>query len=816
MRASWVLIQAQIKNKKGSYISILVLTLIIGLMLSISLSLVVNIRSAAQNAVEASNFGDLYMNFSHDYSPTNEDLSKLNEMTEIDHVVALQKIKVRGEPASLTHSNDEITEVAFEPAIYVYNQDQLSLRLLSEDQTSYISTDQVAPPKRGEAYFPIFFIDMYDAELGDLYIIETQHDTFEYKIAGFVEDITQINMVSIGEHNVYLNQDDFDDLERKAFGDREEALLDANNIFPGFSEYSSTYTLHLHISDDYIDHKTSDLFQRIEEETGLRKKSAFYVDDEQFVYFASLISYIILLVIIIFVLVLFVASLAILNFNIYSSIESEYKNIGVMKAVGLTNSSFNSVYIFSYLAVIIMGLVAGSLLAMPILNLVAPVFLDLTSMLASSSLALGPIALSYLILILICLFLILWQLRGISKIKPYQALRENKQAVYSSAGLKMKLRKPLFYLRLSVKQFTASAGTYFGSIFVVALLFFFLLIGSSMTTIMNPDRLMEDFWGFDWDLMVFYNNEDQYNEFHDEVNAMISEEAQIIDSYLVYQNVINGLDQNIATFVLEEKYIDRMTSLVAGRAPHNADEIAITKILADSKDIKIGDEVEFSFEDKKVTYTVSGFFQTVNYVGRSVVLTTSALERLMGETYKDSLTQVWYTFENQNVSDSVRDKILDEYPNLDASSIGETMDDFGLMSDAFDLLPVIIFVFAAFFVVISSFLLAEKIFNREQIDFGIMKAIGFKNATTRQIFSFRFVIVALIGLILGGVIFYFSANPLMNTLASFMGLSQVNIKIPTVQVLISGLAMITIFWFITFIISGKIRKLKVRDLVADV
>jgi sensor histidine kinase regulating citrate/malate metabolism len=59
MRAARMLIRAQIKSKKGSYISIFILTLMIGLMLSFSLSLVVNIRSAALEAVEASKFGDL-------------------------------------------------------------------------------------------------------------------------------------------------------------------------------------------------------------------------------------------------------------------------------------------------------------------------------------------------------------------------------------------------------------------------------------------------------------------------------------------------------------------------------------------------------------------------------------------------------------------------------------------------------------------------------------------------------------------------------------------------------------------------------------
>jgi|GEM_PF-1744539 len=50
-----------------------------------------------------------------------------------------------------------------------------------------------------------------------------------------------------------------------------------------------------------------------------------------------------------------IAALAILNFNIYSSIESEYRNISVIKAVGLKNSSFNAVYLLSYLAALIVS-----------------------------------------------------------------------------------------------------------------------------------------------------------------------------------------------------------------------------------------------------------------------------------------------------------------------------------------------------------------------------------------------------------------------------------------------------------------------------
>ncbi|NLZ70850.1 MAG: hypothetical protein GX907_05905, partial [Clostridiaceae bacterium] len=318
MRASWMLIKAQLKNKKGGYISIFILTLVIGLMLSLSLSLVVNINSAARDAIEASNFGDLYMNFNPDYVPTDEDFDKLRQMPEFAEVMPLEKIKVLGKPANIIHADGEKTEVAQDPAVYVYNRDQLSLRLFTAERTAYLSGDQAVPPPRGEIYVPVAFTAMYNTKPGDRYVMAVEEETFEYKVAGFVEDITQINMVSIGEHNVYMNQADFDELQAK-----------------NYPEFRLTYTLHLYTADAYADCDTNELFRRIEDSSGLRSKTSFFVDDEMFVRFASTVSYMVLLIVIVFVIVMFIAGLAILNFNIYSSVEAEYRNIGVMKAVGL-------------------------------------------------------------------------------------------------------------------------------------------------------------------------------------------------------------------------------------------------------------------------------------------------------------------------------------------------------------------------------------------------------------------------------------------------------------------------------------------------
>ena len=93
MDAIILLIKSQFKVKKGSYLSIFFLTLIIGLMLSTSLSLVANINSSLTEALDASNFGDLYMLYLDAFIPSEDEIEKLEDMEEFEDVRALPKIK---------------------------------------------------------------------------------------------------------------------------------------------------------------------------------------------------------------------------------------------------------------------------------------------------------------------------------------------------------------------------------------------------------------------------------------------------------------------------------------------------------------------------------------------------------------------------------------------------------------------------------------------------------------------------------------------------------------------------------------------------
>ena len=161
------------------------------------------------------------------------------------------------------------------PAIYEYNSNQLSLRLLSDDQKSYLPSVQCAPPKGRSVYSDSIHRSVW-CRAGRRYVITSENETFEFVVSGSL-GITQINMISIGEHNVYVNHADLHELEMKYLQEKKRQKMPRSNpdLMPRIPEFNLTYTLHLGISEAYGDCDSEELFQRIEDATGLRGNRRF-------------------------------------------------------------------------------------------------------------------------------------------------------------------------------------------------------------------------------------------------------------------------------------------------------------------------------------------------------------------------------------------------------------------------------------------------------------------------------------------------------------------------------------------------------------
>ena len=70
-------------------------------------------------------------------------------------------------------------------------------------------------------------------------------------------------------------------------------------------------------------------------------------------------------VIVVLSICLILVSFVILKFTISFTITEEYREIGVMKAIGITNTKIRSLYLVKYLALAILGAIIGFVASIP-------------------------------------------------------------------------------------------------------------------------------------------------------------------------------------------------------------------------------------------------------------------------------------------------------------------------------------------------------------------------------------------------------------------------------------------------------------------
>ncbi len=785
----WPLIKAQFRHKKATYISLFVLSLLISFILTFAFSVSKNISDSTEEAYLAGQYGDVCFYYTNDY-PSEEELGKLAKREEVlDFRKIPQVFPLTANVVSILDYKISI------PWFQVYNPDILNVRLLREDMKGFVPKEEASPPAVGEVYVANLFHFMTGAEIGDSFCITSKNFHKEYRISGFVEDLRQVNVIKMGGNSIFFSARDYEDLVRltEEYPDEfcESFLLSVDKA-PGFAD----------LSDD-------EFANTISRGTAIKDKAELTLTSEQVLYFSSLLVQVIALIVIFVALLIFIANLLVLNFNISSSLETEYKNIGVLKACGLQKNHIKSVYLLSFLLTIALGYGLGMLMASPVVVISTPFLLGMFNLLVSGRTAWLLSAGAGLVILAISLAIMLVHLRKVAKIKPREALNEGQQAVYFSQGINLPLKKPFLHARLSIKQFTASLRQYLTTLLLIAVLFFLTLYTYSLTNLLESERMVQEFYGLDFDIDISYWNLDSDAETKEKIEAIIEEFTPILSrEYMEYTNI--EVDKNSLGLYIANN-TDVLSALLEGKKPEFDNELALTKLFAQTHNIQIGDRVEVYIQGKTEEYIVSGFFQSLNMGGMMALMKDSAFQRLGVE--EDRVNGILYKIEEPAYGEEIAEKLSQEVPEIYVTSSEGVQKSMAGVDTIFTGISFLMLGIALLFVVINGMMIAVKIFYREAADFGIFKAIGIGNRANRLIFSCRFLFVALAGILLGSILQLVLAPQINNLLAPMIGVSSFVAKLQGFIVIVFALLFLLAFFLIAWVVSGRMKRLEIRNLV---
>lgn len=785
------ILKANIRRQKGSFFGIFILMLIVSMALTAVLTISINSQKSDEEALEQAGFGDMLVLLNGSKETYEELIQQVEEHEEVEKVLitlalAGNFLNINGEK-----ENNSVMMAG-------YDTSGLSYRIFNGEGTGYLEEPEVL--KAGEMYVPISYMTLYGCEIGDKITLNMEGESTAYTIKGFFEDpFMGSNMM--GVKTILLSD-----------GDLEKMLQSCREEKPGNS-FSEAVMMNI------FQKESSDLSylrfqQELNKDTGVEGYAWLSLGKEQAIGYMLILVRIFSGSLLVFIALLLIITLIIMSHSIGSSIEMEYVNLGILKAVGVTQRKLKMIFMLQYLLGAALGAVVGIPMAIPVIRLVNRIMTPVVGILTPDALAMLP-CLAALLGIIVFIVLFIWiKLRKLKTITPVQAISGGRESIYFSSRLEMPIRKKGMSFWLAFRQLTSNGKQYISAGVITGLLVFFMIMMGHMSAWMGEDggQFARIFDATEYDLWVHCYND----EIKEAVKETIESYSEIEESYQM-QNTHLLLDGCQIMCVVCEKP-EKIESILEGRTCQYDNEILVTEFVAKELGLQIGDTVTVALNDEKTEYMISGIYQCANDMGSNFAMSKAGYERiaLSESTGEKSVNLgVAYCLADGEKAEEIAEKLSEVYGTRLSASGGSGFNGMDSIVAAVNALSVLVYVLAVIFALVVISLVCGKIFAKERQDYGIYKALGFTSGNLRLQFGLRFMMVSLLGSVLGVVLTVLFMNRCFELLLSYVGISKMETELVWLSVLAPVIMMAVVFFLFSYWKAGRIKRVQARILISE-
>lgn len=665
---------------------------------------------------------------------------------------------------------------------------------ISDAKLKFFDTanETVTEVKPGEVKIAGGFIKNNNLKNGDYIRIKLGDVEMELKIAGKVKDAF-LGSDFMGNTRFLLNQADYDkflaDDMIKAHYQGEVAYIETDDVASTISAIADIPGIAF---------------------SGTRSTLVMCYVMEMIVAFVVLILSICLIIV----------SFVVLRFSIGFTIAEEYREIGVMKAIGLRNHKIRGLYIVKYLLMALVGGVIGFFASIPFGNLLMASVTE--NMVLGNNAGVFINIISTIATILIILAFAYGCTGKVKKLTPIDAIRSGQTG--ERFGKKSILRisktrvRPAVFMALNdVMSAPKRFMTIIISFFLCTL--FVLMLVNTVATMKSPNLITT--FGTESDLyitdvngaMEFMNTGDKESleKELEKLSDKISDEGMPCDVSVDIQykyKVISkenefSLSCAQSVNIPVEKY-----DYFEGSAPENRNEIAITPQVSKLLNAEIGDTVTIDFGSEKLDCIVTAYFQTMNNLGELIRLHDDAPVDM---SYVSAIRQFQVDFtdnpsatEIENRKEKIKELLDIEYIMnateycIDCVSVVPTLEAVQFM-----LLAITIIV-----VILVTVLVERSFISDEKSQIALLKAIGFRNGTIVSWNALRFGIVALVAAVLAAAVSIPMTELCITPIFGMMGATKIIFNIDPLQIFLIYPAII----FAVTIISALLTSLYTRKI----
>ena len=523
-------------------------------------------------------------------------------------------------------------------------------------------------------------------------------------------------------------------------------------------------------------------------------------------------------------MILIIIAFVVLRFTISFTLSEEFREIGVMKAIGIGNFKIRGFYLVKYMGLSIIGAAVGLVLSFPFGKMLMSVSLQ-NIIVGNQSPVLVNIVCAVLVVAVILLFC--YSCTGkVKKLTPIDAIRNGQIGERFRKKSLMSLGKS----RLPMAPFLAlndmvSSPRRYG---IITLTFFLclslLLILSATVSTMNSGSLAATFGWADCDIYLDSKiiAECMLEDGHEKLEKHIDEMEQTLAEHGIpakcYQEMMFILpasfgedESNICIYQGTGSTMD-MYEYTAGTAPQNTDEIAITRIAADKLNATIGDTVTIKTIDGEKEYIISAFFQSMNMQGSGIRLHSDAYINYVQAAASVDGTQITFTDhpDSREIERRMEEiqRIFPDYKNI--RTCAEATADMIGIGGALDAVKSLVGVLTIVLAALITVLMERSFIAKEQGEIALMKAVGTRNGKIYAYHTFRFLFVGIMAVMIGEIFAMPLTHLCIDPIFQMMGMElAVDYVIDPVEMYLIFpvviLATTTVSAFLTSLYTRKIK-----------
>lgn len=638
----------------------------------------------------------------------------------------------------------------------------------------------------GEIYVPVGYMKDGIAKVGDKVVVDGK----EFTIAGFLRD-SQMNSLLASSKRFLVSENDYAAI--KDFGSTEYLIEFILKDLSQIGAFETVYTsAGLEANGPTITYPLFKMLNAISD---------------------GLMIAVILLVSVLVVAIAFMC----IRFTLLAKIEDDYREIGVMKAIGLRVSDIKKIYLAKYTVIAVAGCTLGFALSFVFKGMLLENIRLYMGESENSSFALFFGIIGILVVFLAIIAYVSKVLKRFKKISAAEAMRfgiSQEKSVGAKHFCLSRNRLINTNIFLGVKDVLARKRLYTTMLVVLVISTFIIIVPQNLYNTISSKSFITYMGVGSSDMRIDIQQTDNISKKAAGIVKTV-EGDRSISKYVVLttktfkSKTEYGSDEGIKIELGDHSIFPVEYS--EGRAPIAEDEIALSIINSDELGKKVGDIITLVIEGKEKNLTVCGIYSDITNGGKTAkaVFSDNSADIMWCVIYAELSDKSLVVGKASEYADRFNFAKVSSIDDYITQTFGSTISSVGKASYAAIVVALIIAVFV-------TLLFMKMLVAKDRYSIAAMKSLGFTNSDITKQYVSRSVFVLIVGVVLGTLL----ANTLGEVLASMVissfGASSFQFIVnPISAYLLSPLMLICSVLIATIIGTSSAGKIKISENIKE-